>query len=769
MAKQLRTVPVEHLRESNGKNHNPGGAMAKTLTRQNRAGFTIMTLLCSLFVLQPNRSMGQESSDAKTIQLEKDTVSKSELPVYQLDAVVITANRYEKSAFAVPYAVSILSANKFQREGAPIIADLLRNLGGVDVSDAGPFRTRPAIRGLGGSRILILVDGQRLNDTRENTFSGAELSLVNSGQVERVEILRGSNSVLYGSNAMAGIVNIITQRPPVSRGFWLFSGSFTNRYSTADQQAYTRLALNLANHRWRFTASGDFRRASNYHAPGASPFKQGREIRNSNLRRSVGIDFAGSYALASHHALILETQSVLNSGIGFPETPNPTFPVGISFPYHDRSKIALTYEGKKIRRRLAAIRAIVYGQKNKKDLRTTFSTAIPNVPFPGATLLINDTNHTFTSVLTLGASFQEIFTLSSEQTLTWGTDYYREMIDGFSRSFAHTKFPGFSSDKVTQSASVPKNHLDAFGLYVQDDIKPLEHFSGHIGARLDWYRQASQRTEGYNDIFTSQPILPSSKNLVALSGSMGILYQLTGGVRLSGNVGSGFRIPNLVEKFFSGTQDQQLIIPNLGLDPEKNLSFDLGVKFRLNRFAGSFTAFHNQLRDFIELRATGDSVSRAGQRQAVWRYANISRVRFYGVEAEVETNLPGGFFGFGNAAYLRGDNLSTFRAIYVAPAKIVLGVGWKSSGQQFEVEVNDRFIFDQRRVDFDPLAVLRFPTSGFNRLNLRTSYNWRRWTLTFNVNNLTNQTYSEPLNAASPFNPILEPGLNYLIGLTTRF
>ncbi len=703
---------------------------------------------------------GEEPALANVVMDISETDS---LPVYPLDALVVTASRYERAAFEVPYSISVLPGEKFARSGAFLIAGLMRGLAGVDISDAGPFRARPVVRGLAGSRVLVLIDGQRLNDTRENTFSGAELSLVSPGIVQQVEVLRGSNSVLFGSNAMAGVVNILTKRPSIPVGEWKFSGDFFTRYSTNDQQRFGRLGLNLANHRWRVRAGTEYRRANNYHAPGKGLFDWGREVANSNLKRAVGVDLAGDYQLAEKHTLSLSAQSSLNSGIGFPETPNPTFPVGIFFPYHDRSKIALTYEGKQLTSKLASFKASVYGQKNKKELRSDIT--LSGVPFPGATLY--DTSHTYTSVLTAGTNLQQILNLAGNQTLTYGLDYYREMIEGFTRQFSHIPF--INSHKVKQSAAVPENHMDALGLFAQNDIRPADRLSFQLGARFDWYRQAAEKTEGYNDVRTGQPLEPKTDVLTSLSGSAGFQYQLLEGVRFGANAGSGFRVPNLVEKFFSGTQDQQIVTPNLDLEAEKNISVDAGFKFRFARFSGSLTAFLNQLRDFIELRATGDSVTLSGRRQAVWHYENVSKVRFQGVEGEFEAKLLKGFFSFVNASYQSGDNLSAHRSIYVAPAKIVLGLGWKEPRGRFEAEISDRYVFEQKRVDSDPSALLQLPTPDFNILNFRASYNGRVWTLNVNVNNLTNQTYREPLNAASPFNPILEPGRNFIIGLSTKF
>lgn len=710
------------------------------------------------------------AQETATADSEKDTSKTEGLPVYQMDELVVTANRYERAAFEVPYAISVLPGESFQKAGAFAITGLLRGLAGVDVSDAGPFRARPVIRGLAGSRILVLVDGQRLNDTRENTFSGAELSLVSPAVVEQVEVLRGSNSVLFGSNAMVGVVNILTQKPAsIPAGLWKFSGDFSTRYSTNDQQRFGQLGLNLANHRWRIKAGAEHRRANNYHGPGSGLFEWGREVANSNLRRSWGVDLSGDYQLSEKHTLSLSAQSSLNSGIGFPETPNPTFPVQILFPYHDRSKIALTYEGRKLSPKLASFKASVYGQKNKKDLRTVFSASFPNTPFPSSTLCINDTSHTYTSVLTAGTNLQQVLLLAGNQTLTYGVDYYREMVDGFTRTFSHSSSLVFQTDRITQSAAVPENHMDALGLYAQNDLRPIKQLSFQLGTRFDWYRQAAEKTDGYNDVRTGQPLEPKTDVLTAFSSSTGFQYQLLEGVRFGANVGSGFRVPNLVEKFFSGSQDQQIVTPNLDLEAEKNISVDAGFKFRFARFSGSVTAFVNQLRDFIELRATGDSVTVNGRRQAVWNYENVSKVRFAGVEGEFEARLPKGFSSFLNTSYQSGDNLTAHRAIYVAPPKIVLGLGWKEPRGRFEAEISNRYVFEQNRVDSDPSALLQQPTPDFNIVNVRTSYNWRVWTVTANVQNLTNQTYREPLNAASPFNPILEPGRNFIIGLSSKF
>ncbi|MBN1503725.1 MAG: TonB-dependent receptor plug domain-containing protein, partial [Candidatus Eisenbacteria bacterium] len=168
------------------------------------------------------------------------------VPKYHRETVVVTASRYPRSSFELPQTVSIASRDRIERGATQTFSDLLRDMAGVDLGDAGPFRARPVVRGMFGSRVLILVDGEPVNNTRESTFSGAELALVDVGHAERVEVVHGPGSVLYGSDALGGVINVVTKRPtadgsgPLGLGF---GGGVELGYSTTDEQKRLRLDL----------------------------------------------------------------------------------------------------------------------------------------------------------------------------------------------------------------------------------------------------------------------------------------------------------------------------------------------------------------------------------------------------------------------------------------------------------------------------------------------------------------------------------------------
>jgi len=110
----------------------------------------------------------------------------------------------------------VVTAGRQEQESSEKMTDLFKDLPSVDVQGEGPFRGLPVIRGLSSNRVLILVDGQRLNNARESTlFAGIQPGLVDLSEVDRIEVLRGPASVLYGSDAMGGVINIITKNRPM--------------------------------------------------------------------------------------------------------------------------------------------------------------------------------------------------------------------------------------------------------------------------------------------------------------------------------------------------------------------------------------------------------------------------------------------------------------------------------------------------------------------------------------------------------------------------
>src|SRR5262249_36536199 len=125
----------------------------------------------------------------------------SSQPVMFLKETVVTGARYPRAYYESPQALSFITRTQLREQAPSVLGDALENLPGVEMSKDSPWEQRPSLRGLGGQRVLVLMDGSPLNSARGN---GPHPSLLDPAQVERVEVVRGPSSVAYGSDALGG-------------------------------------------------------------------------------------------------------------------------------------------------------------------------------------------------------------------------------------------------------------------------------------------------------------------------------------------------------------------------------------------------------------------------------------------------------------------------------------------------------------------------------------------------------------------------------------
>ncbi|MEE3158714.1 MAG: TonB-dependent receptor plug domain-containing protein, partial [Pseudomonadota bacterium] len=129
-----------------------------------------------------------------------------------LPTMVVTATTTERSAADAPASVSVVAGEELRNRPVNDLADAVRNTVGVDLSDLGLGRRGVSIRGMDSEHTLMLIDGQRINASASGiAHSDFELGWVPTEAIERVEIVRGPMSSLYGSEALGGVVNVITR------------------------------------------------------------------------------------------------------------------------------------------------------------------------------------------------------------------------------------------------------------------------------------------------------------------------------------------------------------------------------------------------------------------------------------------------------------------------------------------------------------------------------------------------------------------------------
>ena len=180
----------------------------------------VITLFISL-TLQPGAARSQSSDTPKTPAADE--------AIEQLPEIVVSASRVPQQAKAVGSSVTVITAEEIERKQARVVSDLLRQVPGVAVHRSGTMGTLTAvrIRGSEHGHTLVIIDGVKVNDPSNSgaTFDFADLL---AADIERIEILRGPQSGLYGSDAIGGVINIITKRGrgPATASLTVEGGSF---------------------------------------------------------------------------------------------------------------------------------------------------------------------------------------------------------------------------------------------------------------------------------------------------------------------------------------------------------------------------------------------------------------------------------------------------------------------------------------------------------------------------------------------------------------
>ena len=702
----------------------------------------------------------------------------------KLNPIVITAHRFQKESFKVSQPITVFTSDEIESKGYTTVTGIISNAPGVDVNDAGPFRARPVIRSMFGSRTLVLVDGQRLNDHREVVdFAGVSMSLVDVNEIERVEVLNGPSSVLYGSDAMGGVINIITKDykfTPVTSPFIRYSSS----YSTADEQSSNRIDFGVESQKYAFSAGLLYREANNDFSPPdgwqtADPrydvyrpefydslnAARGTDWSTENLvnsrARINNYDLGLAIKLSDKHRLDFDAGAFRASDIGFAGVPNAATPFLFFWPNHDRDNLSVSYSGRGFESKLAKIDATLYYQKISKEFLVDFLDAIviPAGPPPNPPTITPLTVFSTTDVRKYGLNLQGLYQAGNRSLITFGMDAWREEIDGGVISL--TQFEGFGPFPFVDTAvtaSVPKNQWHAFGLFASGEFE-INTALLTVGARFDKFWLNTDETPGY--VGDNGELLPSEDDSYsAVNGSLGLVVPVSKYINAVANVGTAYRVPNAVERFFYGSASGNQTRPNPDIKPERSVSIDLGFKSARKHIGYSLIGFYSDYSNFTQLINFDTDPN---THQLLWKYENVDDVSIYGVEVAVEANSAGGVYGGMSFSYQHGENKADDEPIFVSPVKTSLKLGYRPSGKKYFGEINIHRAEDQDRVPIIS-SLNDIPTRGYTLVN--TTFGTKIWNdlkLSLNVNNLFDEVYSQPFNARNPVNPVPEAGRSILI------
>ncbi|XWW44187.1 TonB-dependent receptor [Fibrella sp. USSR17] len=646
------------------------------------------------------------TTDQATLSVQIDLVPT----VIQLNQqTVMTTQRRENPDFDRPEFTTVLTERDLRQRSPRTAPEALVGATGVFLQKTNHGGGSPFVRGLTGQQTLILVDGIRLNNSTFRSGPNQYLNTVDPQSIRQIEVLRSSGSVTYGSDAIGGVVNILTKTPQFSDETTV-TGSVFGKAMTRDMEYSSRAEVGIS------TASVAILGGLAYRNFGDLVAGKGLGLEAPTGYTQLSGDVKARFRLSDKLLATAAYQSVRQDSV-------PVF-------HRVRLENYRYYQFNPQRRQLAYAR--LDGFYNHKFLQSVQLTALWQDQTEGrqsqrnnSPTAIYERDQTTTTGLTLLANAQP--------TRFWhmqnGAEWYNDRVAS-------------SRQDVTTQTGVGTSKR---GLYPNGaTMSSLALFSTHTITLNRLTLIAGGRYNAFR-IMTPEAGTTSKEEAIirpsALVGNAGVSVTILPGLRVVGSVQSAFRAPNIDDLGTLGVVDFRYEVPNASLRPERSLNMEAGVKLRTRRVSATLLAYNNRLTDFISrVRSGNDSI----QGYPVFVKLNSAESFIRGLEAEAEYEFLPNWLAYGNLTYTYGQNVTAnepFRRIpplngrmgitYQSPA------GWWTRAEYLYAGAQTRLAAG----DLSDNRIAKGGTPGWQVLNLNGGYRFRHVTLSAEWQNITNEAY----------------------------
>ena len=656
-------------------------------------------------------AIGYDSFE-QTLSPEQIGVSALVIPMKQAvielhQLVVETAQRQESSPFGSPESISVRSPTRLEQDAPRTAPEALTGTTGVWLQKTNHGGGSPFLRGLTGQQTLLMIDGIRLNNATFRSGHNQYLHLIDPQTIRQIEVLRGSGSVQYGSDALGGVVNVLTRDPDFSAGGWRVGGNVYAKYMSADMEKSGRAEIGLSTPRLALSGGFAYRDFGDLLAGGKLGFERPTAYRQQSGDLKARVRVAGNHLLTLAYQRVSQADVPLYHKVKLENfTYNRFDPQDRQLSY---ARWESFYAGKWVRKAQLTLLSQQWkegrqSQKNGSDLRV----------------------EELDQVATWGA----ILTLSSQPTEYWsissGIDYYDDRVRSTREEIQ------------TQKGTITSKR----GLYPDGArYTSLAAYSLHTLQLNRWTLGASGRWNTYRISVQENTLGESTLTPSALVGSLSASYALHEHHRLVASVNTAFRAPNVDDLGTLGIVDFRYEVPNPDLKPEKSLNVELGWQVKSQGVSGSLSVYQNFLTDMItRVRQENDMI--AGY--PVYLKRNTARAFIRGLEAEAEISLSTAVVAYANVTYTYGQNTSAdepFRRI--PPLNGLLGLRYQKA-QGFWARGEWLAAARQNRLakgDKEDNRISPQGTPAWSVLNLSAGFRTSGWILGASIQNVFDIPY----------------------------
>ena len=658
-----------------------------------------------------------------------------------LETRLVTAKGYAADTQETPQAVEILPS---PGAGGAVVGDLLRGQPGLAVQSDGAWGQNPVLRGQKKESVVVMVDGLRVNSAQPQ---GAIASFLDLGLLERAEVVKGPGSVLYGSGAMGGVVNLIT---PAAR----FSaedragGRIGLGVGSVDRSVAGALLLTRSNTDHALVLGAAGRDVHDYRSADGREQRTGYDSGSllAKYRHRLGDDASVRLNLQRHTDRDVWYPGSARSGAGIPK------PLGVATIHSPEQRRELYEIGVDAAVDDGQLSAELYRQEVFRQIRAHSSAKQRDY-------VRNDV-----TFVTDGAKAKYLFSPAADHLLTVGVDVWN--MRGDPERYIDNNPPAFDNNQ--RNDPFDKGRIESAGLFVQDEFE-LGTTRIVAGARYDRVR-GDARQKGSGPAAQTSGLENTDNNL---SWSLGAIHPLSGSVNAYANVGRAYRAADMRERFEDSARgDGYYHVGNPQLDPEVSTSVELGLKGREGRLRYQLAAFHTRIDDYIAGRITGTTHSATGL--PLKRTENLDKVTLYGLEGSASLPLAA-FVIDGSFTWLRGKNHQDDEPLYQMPApELTLGIG-QPAARGFYWHAQLRAVAEQDRVATRFSNGTEDRTAGF--VTADAGFGWRfgpvaafeAASVGVTLRNLADKRYHEHLTDGVSGNELAAPGRGIALSLNGSF
>lgn len=696
----------------------------RTITAHSDGTFAFTNIPAGDYTLRATRIGYRTASQSVEITAGDTTEVEISLrpTVFSSGAIEVVGTQDNGGGANLEHASKTISGTDLRQNLGTTLSATMDESPGISSRSMGAAPARPVIRGLGGERVLILQDGERTGDVSSQSADHAVT--IDPMAAEEIEIARGPAALIYGSNAIGGVVNVVRNQisrsmPDHIHGIATLQGETVNTGGNAAVEAGIPLGS--------FAVQADL----NFRTTGSMKTPAGT-LENSDLtstNNALGISYIRPWGYLGG------ASSIYLNNYGIPPDPEGGHASGVDI------------------------------EMEKYQLEGASEIYLPNSSFRSITANISYKHYFHKEIESGGIIGTEFGLLTTNASVKAHHPELAIFSKGTMGIWAETK------DYAVSGANTPDSDAHSFSAFIVEEAD-WGDLHMEAGLRYDYNRAVPAEDDPDSQIGHIR-----TRSFQALASSLSAVYHMGSGYYIGSTFMHSFRPPSQEELYSEGPHlaSYSYEIGNPDLDPERGLGKELFMRYRGGNISAEVTGYHNTFANYIYPRNTGRQNARFPSLNDYQFEGAASRI--YGAEASAEIEFFSGIVFNGMFSYTHGERdltpqeqeldpeASEVQPLpMIPPLKATVGLKYAKGGFQLGGKV--RIAAKQTRTgDFET------PTDGYNTWNVFGQYRFQTGkmlhTIALNAENIFNTTYRDHLSRIKDLMP--GPGRNISLLYRTYF